>query len=250
VRGIAVRLFGVAGESLDCDYPDIQDLLAINGEVRLPADVDHFAQIMAAFNSIVTLPLNVFRILPTGAAMRLGFDAARLAARTFKDLGGQTFHGIGTIAFGATPVRFSLEPCQPAAWNWRPWRSDGLRMLLDGRLENEELAWTLMAQCFVDEASTPIGNLSVRWDRRIAPAVPVAKLVLTRRRADAAAEIMQAVEPMAFSPWRGKAVHRPLGPLQELRRGAYDESAYRRRTQLAQTITSRACPAEIEEATS
>jgi hypothetical protein len=109
----------------------------------------------------------------------------------------------------------------------------------------------LTVQCFVDESSTPVGDLSVRWDRGIAPAVPIAKLVLTRRRADAAAEIVHATEPIAFSPWRGKAVHRPLGPLQDLRRVAYDESAYRRRTQhTAEPSSIRACPAHLEESPS
>jgi catalase len=228
IRGMTVRLFGVAGDPLDADFPGVQDFLAVNGNVRFPRTAGEFAGLVSAMDRMATAPLTIPRAVPPMQAIRLGVDFAGLTARTLRDLCGQGFHGVGTIAFGEVPVRFAFEPCQPPASNKHPWRGDGLRRLVDDRLLHQSIAWTLTVQSFVDDVTTPVDDLTVRWDRRVAPPVAVGRLELRRRDPGEADAIAAEVETMAFSPWHGIAAHRPLGTLQELRRSAYADSARRR----------------------
>jgi hypothetical protein len=243
IRGLTVRLFGVAGEPLDPDFPGVQDFLAVSGNVRFPRTAWEFTGLVGAMGRMATAPLTIPRAVPPMLAIRLGVDFAGLTARTLRDLCGQGFHGVGTIAFGDVPVRFAFEPCQPPATNGHPWRGDGLRRLVDDRLAQESIAWRLTVQAFVDDMTTPVDDLTVRWDQRVAPPVEVGRLELHRRDPEEADAVMTEVEAMAFSPWHGIAAHRPLGTLQELRRAAYADSARRRGAERG-TCPARATAAE------
>jgi hypothetical protein len=105
---------------------------------------------------------------------------------------------------------------------------DFLRLDLTERLKQGSLAWTLRAQPYVDEQSTPIEDASVIWS---GPSVDLATLTLPRQDPESARgrEISELVSQMSFDPWHAIEEHRPLGAIMRARSVVYGKSVGERR---------------------
>lgn len=100
---------------------------------------------------------------------------------------------------------------------------DGLReALADYFIQQGRTAkFTLAAQAFVDEATTPIEDATSVWPT---PFEPVATLTIPPQTFDAPARY-DFGEALSFTPWHCHPAHRPLGGIQRCRLRVYEESS-------------------------
>lgn len=218
IRGVAMRVFGVDGESALGGRIDHQDLSLINQVAFAFPDSRHFfGLVLAAGRSPAALLAWMFKTFGlVGGLQRL----KRLAATA-----GKPFSGFATETFGSTlplccgPAAVKLRLVPAGGHVPRPGASDDWAADLTAQAALAPLRYRLQLQCFVDEARTPIEDASVEWPESVAPFVDVAELVLQPPSTDAA--FIAQVEAGTFDPWQALAAHRPLGEVMRARKAAY-----------------------------
>ncbi|MDT3397942.1 peroxidase family protein [Streptomyces sp. B1866] len=234
LRGAALRV-----HATDC----VHDLLMTSFPVSHARDAREFVAFAAAtaaartrprqaFALYVRLPLAVGR--PAAARMRRTLYAA--TRRTVRSLALETYFSRGAILWdGAGPVRYLLRPApdtprEPAAGPGRP-GPDHLRREVHQRLKRADIVFELCVQRYVSARLTPIEDGSADWPEQVAPAVPVATLVIPRQDTETPAALAAAarVEALAFNPWHTTEEFRPLGNLNRARKAAYEASSAHRR---------------------
>jgi hypothetical protein len=96
------------------------------------------------------------------------------------------------------------------------------------RVKQGPLSWTLSAQFFSDDQSTPIEDASVEWT---GPWVELGRLTIPKQ--DPTSELGQRIEALvndlSFDPWHAIEAHRPLGAIMRARAAAYRESVLGRK---------------------
>jgi hypothetical protein len=97
-----------------------------------------------------------------------------------------------------------------------------LREAMAATLADGEAGFEMRVQLQTDPRRMPIENASIRWPERLAPAVPVARLVLPRQVFDSPAQFAFAGR-LSINPWHCLAEHRPLGNQNRARLRIYTE---------------------------
>ena len=209
IRGFAVKVQGIAGESSLGGQTDHQDFLFINHDVFAARTSDEFVDTaVAAGKGPGTLLLSLLR------AYGLGGMLARLKAlsgtlnKPFSGFATEAFNTVLPMAVGPYAARVRLTPSAQAAATGKDFEQD-----MRDRLSAGPLDYDVALQFFVDEAAPPIENPTVAWPQSQSPFVPVARLTLTGEAA--------GVEEMRFDPWGGLEAHRPLGEIMRARKAAY-----------------------------
>jgi len=231
LRGIAVKLVGVPGAKLipGLESALTQDFLFIPVPATQVKDPDEFM-------TIVRLGRKGQALLVPRLVRALGFKRAFKIIRAFlampklRSLATARFYTAAPLLVGETPVKLALFPEQADARPTPARGPDALREDLVARLAEGPLRYTLHAQAFVDEATTPIEDASVVWPEALTPQVPLAELLIPAQDVTSARgrEIAAAVEAMSFDPWHALPVHRPLGAVMRARAAAYRESVLER----------------------
>lgn len=229
IRGLAVKILDIDGEPLDGAPNGVQDFLAVNANNHSIRDGETFARLSLTATSPLKAAATASSLLSLGEQMRLAWEFSRLAGRTLLPLSRATYFGAGPITFGDIPAKFRWVPVNPppGRFVWPGRDSHRNRFFRD--LMKRPLKFDLEVQLFVDEDVTPVEDLSVKWDEKVAPPRKVGTLHLSPIQSHSDVETAcEQVEALAFSPWNGLSVHRPLGNLQRIRRLAYAQSAERR----------------------
>jgi len=217
VRGIAVKVFGVAGKKLLGDATT-QDFLAILASATPFKTPDEFVAVVWAIrNRALALPrligalgpIRPFQLLPKLVAGMKGAPASLATKRFFSAV---------PIQCGPHAVRFSFTPVDATTSSL----ADSHNFFAAG-----PLAYEMSLQFFVDEATTPIENASVDWS---SPYVDVGKLVIAKQ--DATSErgkrLGERGDKLAFDPWHALVEHKPLGAMMRARKVAYYASETQR----------------------
>jgi hypothetical protein len=237
IRGIAIKLVGVPGPKLipGLESALTQDFLFIQLASIATKNPDEFLALVRAGKKGNALLLP--RLI--GA---LGFRRAFAIVRAFLSLpkvpsmATVPFYTAAPLRLGDHAVKLALFPedaNQPpgGAAATSP-REPGNRLGEDlvARLQAGPLAWSLRAQRFIDDATTPIEDVSVRWPEDKAPFTPLARLVLPRQdpTGPAGQAVGTLVERLSFDPWHALPEHRPLGAVMRARAAAYRESVLER----------------------
>jgi hypothetical protein len=137
------------------------------------------------------------------------------------------FHTAAPISFGATAAKLALFPMPgsplPAARG-----DDALRADLIARLKTGPLVWSLRAQFFQDDASTPIEDASVAW---AAPWEDLGILTLPKQdpESETGRDVSEQVAQLSFDPWHAVEEHRPLGAIMRARAVTYRASVIERK---------------------
>ena len=219
IRGFALKVLDVAGESTLGGTTDHQDFLMINQDHFSSPDSREFVDFIEAATS-GPLPgiLHLFKAHgPVGGFARLRTLFTALGKK-FNGFAGERFNTVSPLCCGPYAVRVRLKPVgspPPQA------RSKDIAEDMRERLAVGPLHWDLELQFFVDEATTPIEDASRSWPDAETPVVTVARLTLPQQGVDAAAA---EAEVASFDPWAGLAAHRPLGEVMRARKVAYFES--------------------------
>lgn len=221
VRGMAIRVLGVHGESALGNGPAAsQDFTLINQEAFAFAGSAEFVDFAeAGSRGQGALVKHLFRRYgPLGGARMLA-KLLRLANKPFSGFATEPFFSAVPMACGPYAVRMRLLP---SSANGRPHPKAGDDWGADfaARLSHAPLHWDMQLQYYTNERLTPIEDASVNW---ATPYATVARLMLPPQdlTAPEARELARQVEADAFDPWRALAEHRPLGDVQRARKVVY-----------------------------
>ena len=219
IRGFALKILDVAGESAFGGTADHQDFLMINQDRAPLTNSREFIDFMeAATPGPLSGVLHLFKAHGLGGGWGRLSELFGMLNRKFSGFAAERFNTVAPICCGPYAVRVRLAPAgnpPPAA------RAKDIVADMRERLAVGSLAYDLELQFFVDEATTPIEDASVVWPEAETPIVTVGRLVLPQQGVDAAAAEAEAAR---FDPWSGLAAHRPLGEIMRARKVAYFES--------------------------
>jgi hypothetical protein len=219
IRGFALKVFDVSGESTFGGTADHQDFLMINQDRAPLTNSREFIDFMeAATPGPLSGVLHLFKAHGLGGGWSRLRELFGMLNRKFNGFAAERFNTVAPICCGPYAVRVRLAPAgnPPPATRAKDIVSD-----MRERLAVGSLTYNLELQFFVDEATTPIEDASVAWPEAETPIVTVARLVLPQQGVDAAAAEAEAAR---FDPWSGLLAHRPLGEIMRARKVAYFES--------------------------
>jgi hypothetical protein len=229
VRGFALKLVGVPGQKLikGLEGELTQDFLFIDTPTIPFRTPDEFMQfVRVAKGGAAKLLPGLIASFGFGRAMSIIWGS--VTKPKVKSYATHTFHTAAPIAFGKTAVKLALVPVPSEAPAKAARGRDFLREDLAMRLKSRTLSWTLQAQLFIDEASTPIEDAAVVWS---APWVDLATLTLPQQDPESARgrEISELVNKLSFDPWHATEQHRPLGAIMRARGTTYGASVLQRK---------------------
>ncbi len=225
VRGIAIKVVGVAGKKLipGMESARTQDFLMI----RTPATPFRTADEFVWFVEAARQPA----LLPARAALAFGpWRTGQILARIVSDLAQPTlpvaaarYYSAAPIQCGEYAVRYGLVPLDEDVAKGRRRGGDFLREELAARLSEKPVAYDFRLQFFVDERRTPIEDFAREWREQDAPWVTVARLTLPRQDVESprGRRVEEFVETLSFDPWHATADLRPLGNIMRARNAAY-----------------------------
>jgi hypothetical protein len=224
VRGFAIRVFGVEGDSALGNGPaKSQDFTLINQEVFAFETSGEFVDfVVAASKGPGAILRHVFkRYGVIGGPRKLG-RMMKSVGKPFSGFATEQLFSAVPMANGPYAVRVRLVP-SAANGSAKPgahadWDAD-----FSARLAKGPLHWDMPLQFFASEELTPIENPTVNWPTRY---VTVARLMLPRQdtRAAEGRAFADEVESCVLDPWQALAEHRPLGDIQRARKVVYFES--------------------------
>ncbi|HEX6764191.1 MAG TPA: catalase [Polyangiaceae bacterium] len=228
-RGFALKLVGVPGKKLieGLENEVTQDFLLINTAALPVRDPEEFMKLLrAAKDGPAKLLPRLVRSMGLGRALGILFKVA--TGKKVQSFATHSFNTAAPIAFGSTAAKLGLFPLDADPNGPSVSGSDYLRHDLVARLRAGPLRWTLRAQRFVDQASTPIEDTTVEWS---GPWVDLGTLTLAKQDAESTRgkEISELVNRLSFDPWHAIEAHRPLGAVMRARRAAYAPSVIGRK---------------------
>jgi hypothetical protein len=227
VRGIAVKVLGVAGKKVIPGMEDetTQDLLAIRTPALPFRDAAEFVAVVTAAqaNPLLLLPRIVGR-LGLGRTFEVLPRVAKGMKLAMSPLAATPYYSAAPICCGAYAVQYAFLPQdRPEPAPSRGSSPDWMRDDLARRLRDQAVVYDLRLRFYVDEARTPIEDASVEWKEDDAPAVTVARLTLPVQDLDSprGKKLDAAVEALSFDTWHALVEHRPLGNVMRARNQAY-----------------------------
>ena len=227
-RGMAIKMFGVAGERLPKpgDEDDTEDLLFIGNDAFFAGTPQHFLDFFSACvkggGSCDPLqnPYVAWDLLthPHGAYNLL---TGRKAYPSIADI---KWFSVAPFRLGKGDkqiVKYSAFPCTQQAQYDKPGRTSyylqsRLQNLLDPA-NNNHLCLNLQMQIRNDPASEPIENTLVAWSDRTSPWFKVATVDIYPQIFISTAQ-QEFCERLTFNPWHGLKVHMPIGGINRARR--------------------------------
>jgi hypothetical protein len=228
VRGFSLKLVGVPGRKIipGLEEAQTQDFLFIDQAAIPFRDPDEFMIFQRAAKDG---PLKLLPRMLGGFGLKRTLGVFKHLAKSapVSSFATHEFHTAAPISFGETAAKLSLIPlAPPAAAETKG--ADMLRGDLVARLRSGPLHWSVVAQLFVDDVSTPIEDTSVTW---VGPSLQLGVLTVHKQDVTTARgqEIDALVERLSFDPWHAVEAHRPLGAIMRARGVAYRESVIRRR---------------------
>lgn len=239
-RGLAMKVFDVAGARLPDAEGTTQDFVMVNGPVFL-------AKTAAQFHSnLKLLARTTDRLEGTkvalSAALRgvnTALEAVGIESSTIAALGGapnvdplgETYYSVTPFRYGDYIAKFSLAPVAPALRALTgttidaTGRPNAIRETVQQQMDTIDGVWEFRVQLCRDLDRQPIEDSTVAWDEQHAPFQRVG-LVMAPHQDSWAQDKVQAIdEAMRFSVWTGIAAHQPLGNINRARRDAYRHSS-------------------------
>ena len=224
VRGFAIRVFGVEGDSALGNGPAVsQDFTLINQEAFAFARADEFVGFVdAAVRGKGELFKYVFKRYGLLGAPRQIARVLKVAGKPFSGFATETLFSTLPMANGPYAVRVRLVPSSSNG-TAEPNASEDWAADFASRLRRGPLHWDMQLQYYTSEALTPIEDAAVNWPT---PYTTVARLMLPQQDLDSieGRALAEKVEASVIDPWQALAEHRPLGDVQRARKVVYFQS--------------------------
>lgn len=223
IRGLSIRVFGVAGPSL-WGEPGEQDFLLNSHPALFVATPEDFLDFIRARHAGSTIG---FFLNPFDSHLKSLWIAMKARKKHLSPLDIRYW---STVPFqlgepGGAVVKYSVSPCS----TYRTQKAvapgnNQLRAALKAHLEREPACLRFGVQLRTDPERMPIEDASVVWDEELSPFVPVATITIDNQSFETP-EALAACETSSFNPWQSLAAHRPLGRMNAVRRDVYDHAA-------------------------
>lgn len=249
-RGMAIKLFGVAGEKLPGHAADTQDFVLATGTTFPSGTAQGFLRDGTVIGKATGLPEGVKSAV---SATARGFNRVLHAfggESALADFFGHPFsHPLSESYFSQAPLRFgdyvvklAAVPVAPAQLSLVDWRldpqadEDGFGHAAVAFFREHEAVFEIKAQLWVDADKQPIEDASVDWPVSISPYRTIATLRLPVQNAGSPERRRFFDEVMNFSPAHALATHRPLGSVMRARLRVYGALSAFRHTETATPV--------------
>jgi hypothetical protein len=215
-RGFAVKVLDVQGEGAMGGTIDRQDFLMINHDwLPFRGSRDFIDLAEAATGGQAAIVMHFIRKHGWFAGWWRLWAVVGAMARKFGGFATDRFNTVVSHACGPYAVKVRLFPSgNPPR---RPWGKD-IGQDVRERLAKGPLAWDLVLQFYVDDATTPLNDGTKQWPDGETPMVTVARLTVPKQTGE---ERREEIERLKFDPWGGLAAHKPLGEVMRARKVAY-----------------------------
>ncbi len=219
VRGMAIKLVGVAGEKLLTDQADAvtHDFVLASYPVFVVKDAVDFAQLTTALASGSLWQLFKFY----GLGLRLHELYLIIASQQkCADVLGQQYWSMVPYKLGESQVvkysaipRTPVDPTLPS----EP-ADDFLRDRLREHLATSAAVFDFAVQLQADPVHMPTDDARIKWN---SPFVNMATVRIPPQTFESPAQEVFC-ENLSYTPWHAIEAHRPLGSINRARRGVYE----------------------------
>jgi hypothetical protein len=223
VRGMSIKVLGVAGENLT-PGETTQDFVLNSHPVMMVGATAEFLELLRAHEEGGLREAAFFAKHPHAAAVAL---ASRQHTTSHLEISywSTTPYLFGprrAVKYIARPVSNRVTPLPD------PLTDAYLRDRLAAHLASGEALFDLMVQFRVDTEKMPIEDASVEWKEHDSPYRRVARIRIPSQRLGSP-EQATACERLSFNPWHALPDHRPLGNYNRARKTIYQTMAAFRR---------------------
>jgi hypothetical protein len=227
-RGMAIKLLDVEGPKLLDDERATHDFVLVDAAVFVARDPEDFlglmvllAKITAAKDSgkleeLARLLAELDRRFPNVSRLR-----RVIRNPLFVPYFSQTAYALGAglkVKYQARPRR--IDNVEPSSTELDA-RVDPINHLAEAMaatLDAEEVVFDFLIQ--VGQDGMPVDDPTIEWKEDEAPFVRVATVSIPRQKFTWPAQRAFA-ENISFNPWHALDAHRPLGPINDVRREVY-----------------------------
>ncbi len=236
-RGMAIKVFGVAGEKLPGHGDDTQDFVLATGTVFPSGTAQQFLKDEKQILATTKAPENVstgIKAAVSGLAQAVTSLVGGSASPKADFFGHPPTHPLSDSYYSQAPIRFGAHVAKLGAFPAAPEMqalagktldvgedSDGFRHAVAAFFRDHDVRFELRAQLWTDADSQPIEDTSVEWPEAESPYVTVATLLLPRQDAYGAERQRFFDDVLSFRPAHALAAHRPLGSVMRARLKVY-----------------------------
>lgn len=237
-RGLAMKVFDVAGDRLPGSEGTAQDFVMVNGPVFQAKTAEKF------LGNLKLLAKTTDRLKGTKKVVSAALRGVRHAFEAvgaeppaaINSLGGapnleplgETYYSATAFRFGDYIAKFSIAPVAPAmtALSGKEiaieGREDAIREDVRTEMRTLDAEWEFRVQLCRDLEAQPVEDATVLWT---SPFVRVGTIRAAAQDSWSDAHVQQINEETRFSVWTGIAAHQPLGNINRARRDTYRHSA-------------------------
>lgn len=229
-RGMAIKLFDVAGKQLLSDQPgrSEQDFVMFSHPNFFVSNVAEYRQNVAAQAEGKKMMAFFPGWDPRSWQVRHLFIALATLSPAPSSPTRTTYFSVSPYKFGEANAKFRVmpDPDSCPAYNL-PEQNRKLPNFLRNAL-NQQLSTDRVPACFVLQIQRqdankymPIEDTSIEWRESDAPFETVARIKVPAQDFDTPALNLQC-DNQSFNPWFGIEAHRPIGGINRLRKAVYE----------------------------
>lgn len=221
IRGMAIKLMGVAGEKILPQEKDEQthDFILISTNVFVARDVAQFDGLLQAITGSIFAKVKFFL-----AHWRVGWNLYKSMTRFANPLQIRYFSTTPYL-FGQAAVKYSALPHGTGADSIPADPADDyLRLAMLAQLAQGEAWFDFSVQLQTDAIAMPIEDPGKEWPESLSPFRKLATIRILQQDFDSEQQ-KHFGEHLSFSPWHALPEHRPLGGINRARKVVYDAIA-------------------------
>lgn len=256
-RGLAIKVFDVAGPRLPDAAGHTQDFVLVNGPVFAAPDAKHFLKNLKLLAGTTDKSPGLKSALSLALrGVERVIEAVGGESGTLKALGGHpATHPLGETFFTQVPLRYGAHVAKlrvkPASESLRALHGkhidithapNALRDVMREYFAAQSGTWELQVQLCRDATRMPVENAAELWSEELSPFETVGTLTVRPQDAWPEAAAQRLEDGLSFSPWHGIEAHRPLGSVMRARKAAYEASAKFRASRNGVSIDEPAAP--------
>lgn len=237
-RGLAMKVFDVAGDRLPGSEGTAQDFVMVNGPVFQAKTAEKFLGNLKLLAKTTDRLEGTKKVVSAALrGVRHAFEAVGAEAPAeINSLGGapnveplgETYYSATAFRFGDYIAKFSIAPVAPVmiALSGKEiaieGREDAIREDVRAEMRTLDAEWEFRVQLCRDLEAQPVEDATVLWT---SPFVRVGTIRAAAQDSWSDAHVQQINEETRFSVWTGIAAHQPLGNINRARRDTYRHSA-------------------------
>lgn len=240
-RGLAMKVFDVAGERLPGSEGTAQDFVMVNGPVFQAKTAEKFLGNLKLLAKTTDRLEGTKKVVSAALrGVRHAFEAVGAEApAAVNALGGapnveplgETYYSATAFRFGDYIAKFSVAPVAPAMTALTgkeiaiEGRENAIREEVQSEMRTLDAEWEFRVQLCRDLEAQPVEDATVLWDEAASPFLRVGTIRAAAQDSWSDAHVQQINEETRFSVWTGITAHQPLGNINRVRRDTYRHSA-------------------------